>query len=50
MYQVILVVDPATGRGLYKEEEKRLGVFGSLAQAAEVLGNLLNFCTIQVKY
>jgi hypothetical protein len=47
MYKIYLVIDPVTGRGLYKDEEQRLGVFDSLAQAEAELGALMSFCDIR---
>jgi len=47
MYKVFLVIDPVTGRGLYEDEERHLGVFDSLAQVEAVLGEMLNFCEIR---
>jgi hypothetical protein len=46
MLQIILTMDPATGRGLYDDEAESLGSYRSLTDAEESLGDLLRFCTI----
>lgn len=46
MLKVFLTIDPQTLRGLYDDEAKLLGVFQSIDEAEEVLGEMLSFCTI----
>lgn len=46
MLKVFLTIDPKTMRGLYDDEAKLLGVFQSMSEAEEALGDMLNFCTI----
>ena len=47
MFKIFLTTDPQTLRGLYDNEVKFLGVFRSMREADEVLGKLLNFCSIR---
>ena len=49
MIQVILTVDPQTGRGLYKSEEKNLGTFASIQEAIKNLGEYYTsrFCSVR---
>lgn len=47
MFKVFLTTDPQTRRGLYDNEVKFLGVFRSMNEADETLGELLNFCSIR---
>ncbi|MBA4382987.1 MAG: hypothetical protein C0406_10520 [Sideroxydans sp.] len=47
MCKVFLTTDPMTQRGLYDDESKFLGIFQSLRDAEQALGDLLNFCTIR---
>jgi len=47
MCKVFLTTDPMTQRGLYDDEPKYLGIFQSLRDAEQALGDLLNFCTIR---
>jgi len=47
MCKVFLTTDPTTQRGLYDDESKFLGIFQSLRDAEQALGDLLNFCTIR---
>lgn len=44
--RVFLTIDPQTLRGLYDDEAKLLGVFQSMSEAEDALGDILNFCTI----
>jgi len=46
MYAIYLTTDPDTGRGLYQDESKFMGKFETIQQAAESLGGLLRFCSI----
>lgn len=46
MLKVFLTIDPQTLRALYDDEAKLLGVFQSISEAEEALGDTLNFCTI----
>ena len=46
MLKVFLTIDPQTLRALYDDEAKLLGVFQSMSEAEEALGDMLNFCTI----
>lgn len=46
MIKVFLTIDPDTMRGLYSDEAKLLGIFPSMKEAEEALGDMLNFCTI----
>ena len=48
MMKVILTKDPETGRGLYENETKVLGIFASLEEAEKALGNLLRFCVFKL--
>ena len=47
MFKIFLTTEPQTGRGLYDNEVKFLGIFRSLREADELLGGLLNFCSIR---
>jgi hypothetical protein len=47
MFKIFLTTDPQTRRGLYDSEVKFLGVFRSMREADELLGNLLKFCSIR---
>lgn len=47
MFKIFLTTDPQTRRGLYDNEVKFLGVFRSMSEADETLGELLNFCSIR---
>ena len=47
MFKVYLTTDPQTRRGLYDSEVKFMGIFSSMREADEVLGELLNFCSIR---
>lgn len=46
MLKVFLTIDPQTMRALYDDEAKLLGIFQSIIEAEETLGDILNFCTI----
>jgi len=46
MIKVFLTIDPYTLRALYDDEAKLLGVFQSMSEAEDALGDMLNFCTI----
>ncbi|HEX5362903.1 MAG TPA: hypothetical protein VFW59_01405 [Gallionella sp.] len=46
MLKVFLTIDPQTLRGLYDDEAKLLGIFQSMSEAEDALGDMLNFCTI----
>jgi hypothetical protein len=47
MLKIFLTMDPETRRGLYDNEATLLGVFNSISEAEEKLGNMLNFCSIR---
>jgi len=47
MLKIFLTIDPQTLRGLYDSESKFLGVFQSISEAEEALGDMLNFCSIR---
>ena len=47
MLKVFLTRDPETRRGLYDSEATFLGVFHSMLEAEETLGEILNFCSIR---
>lgn len=47
MLKVFLTTDPQTRRALYDDEAKLLGVFHSISEAEEALGDVLTFCTIR---
>ncbi|MEW5904296.1 MAG: hypothetical protein AB1722_08150 [Pseudomonadota bacterium] len=47
MYRIYLTTDPATQRALYDNESRLLGIFASMREAYESLGELLSFCTIR---
>ena len=47
MFNIFLTTDPQTGRGLYDSEVKFMGIFRSICEAEELLGGLLNFCSIR---
>jgi hypothetical protein len=47
MFKIFLTTDPQTRRGLYDNEVKFLGIFRSIREADEALGELLNFCSIR---
>jgi len=47
MLKIFLTIDPQTGRGLYDNESKLLGVFQSIYDAEAALGDLLSFCSIR---
>jgi hypothetical protein len=47
MFKVYLTTDPQTRRGLYDSEAKFMGIFRSMQEADEVLGELLSFCSIR---
>lgn len=42
-----MTVDPQTHRGLYDYEATFLGTFKSMREAEEILGDMLNFCSIR---
>lgn len=46
MFKIYLTTDPQTRRGLYDSEAKFMGIFRSMHEADETLGELLNFCSI----
>lgn len=46
MLKVFLTIDPQSLRALYDDEAKLLGVFKSISEAEDALGDMLNFCTI----
>jgi len=46
MLKIFLTIDPQTLRGLYDDEATLLGVFKSMSEAEEALGDMLNFCSI----
>ncbi len=46
MVKIVLIRDPETGRALYAEETKVLGVFDSVVEASKHLGDLLKHCNI----
>jgi len=47
MIKVFLTTDPQTRRGLFDSESKLLGIFNTLREADESLGDLLRFCSIR---
>ena len=47
MLKVFLTIDPQSLRALYDDEAKLLGVFKSISEAEDALGDMLNFCTIR---
>jgi hypothetical protein len=47
MLKIILTTDPQTRRALYDNESKCLGVFMSMQDAEQALGNMLSFCSIR---
>jgi hypothetical protein len=47
MLKVFLTQDPQTLRALYDSEAKLLGIFQSMCEAQETLGDMLNFCSIR---
>ena len=47
MFKIFLTTDPQTRRGLYDSEVKFMGIFKSMREADDVLGELLNFCSIR---
>ena len=47
MFKIFLTTDPQTRRGLYDSEVKFMGIFKSMREADDILGELLNFCTIR---
>jgi hypothetical protein len=47
MLKIFLTVDPQTHRGLYDNEATFLGTFISISEAEEILGKMLNFCSIR---
>jgi hypothetical protein len=47
MVNIYLTTDPETHRALYDSESKFLGIFQSMRDAYEVLGDLLSFCSIR---
>ena len=46
MVKIVLIRDPETGRALYADESKVLGIFDSLEEADKHLGDLLRHCNI----
>ncbi len=46
MVKVVLIRDPDTGRALYSNETKVLGIFDSVVEAAKHLGDMLKHCNI----
>lgn len=46
MINIFLTTDPETGRALYDNETKFLGLFQSINDAEEALGDILKFCSI----
>ena len=47
MLKIYLTIDPQTHRGLYDNEATFLGVFNSLLEAEQTLGETLNYCSIR---
>jgi len=47
MHKIFLTVDPISYRALYDNEATFLGVFKSISDAEELLGDMLNFCSIR---
>lgn len=47
MIKIFLTSDPETGRALYDDESRFMGLFTSLAAAENELGELLHFCSIR---
>ncbi|MBU3903738.1 MAG: hypothetical protein KKG03_02400 [Gammaproteobacteria bacterium] len=47
MVNIYLTTDPHTHRALYDSESRFMGLFHSMRDAYEALGDLLNFCSIR---
>jgi hypothetical protein len=47
MLKIFLTIDPQTRRGLYDSESTFLGAFHTMREAEELLGEMLNFCSIR---
>jgi hypothetical protein len=47
MLKIFLTVDLQTHRGLYDNEATFLGIFLSIREAEEKLGDILNYCSIR---
>lgn len=47
MFKIYLTTDPQTQRGLYDSEVKLVGIFRSMRDAYEALGDLLSFCSVR---
>ncbi|GAB5605003.1 hypothetical protein [Sideroxyarcus sp. TK5] len=47
MVKIFLTTDPQTHRALYDSESRFLGLFQSMREAYETLGDLLNYCSIR---
>lgn len=47
MFKILLTTDPETRRGLYDNEVKLMGIFRSMREADEALGELMQFCSIR---
>lgn len=47
MLKIFLTVDPVSYRALYDSESTFMGIFKSLSEAEEILGDILNFCSIR---
>jgi hypothetical protein len=47
MVNIYLTTDPETHRALYDSESRFLGLFQSIRDAYEALGDLLSYCTIR---
>jgi hypothetical protein len=47
MFKIFLTTDPKTRRGLYESEAIFLGIFQSIHEAEEMLGEMLTFCSIR---
>lgn len=47
MVKIYLTTDPQTHRALYDNESRFMGIFQSMRDAYESLGELLSFCSIR---
>jgi hypothetical protein len=47
MVKIVLIQDPETGRALYSDETKVMGVFESVMAAKKELGALMSYCNIE---
>jgi hypothetical protein len=47
MFKIYLTTDPETQRGLYDSEVKLIGIYRSMREAYETLGEFLSFCSVR---